>query len=118
VSTTTSLFPHHSEAATHSRAAASRFSQPSFLVPLAIWSVFLIGLLLQLFSPHLQIAHDSFVIPQDLVHTGTPLDPHALVQKERIIQSFSGILVLAGAVGLALFYRRTLLLSLSGKSEN
>jgi len=118
VSTAIPLLPHHPKSATPTREAAIRLNKSAFLVPLAIWTIFLIGLLLQLFSPHLQIAHDSFVIPQDLVHSGTPLDPHALVQKERIIQSFSALLVLAGAVGLALYYRRTLLKSLSGKSEN
>jgi len=123
VSTAIPLYPNHPKDSTPSREAASRINDPrlgksSLLVPFAIWSVFLIGLLLQLFSPHLQIAHDSFVIPQDLVHSGTSLDPHALVQKERIIQSFSALLVLAGAVGLAFFYRHTLLKSLTGKSAN
>jgi hypothetical protein len=125
VSTTIPLYPSRQKEATLPRVAASRFNDPatrhnrsSLLVPLTIWAIFLIGLSLQLFSPHLQIAHDSFVIPQDLVHPGTPLDPHALVQKERIIQSFSALLVLVGAVGLAFYYRRTLLKSFSGKSEN
>jgi hypothetical protein len=89
----------------------------SLLVPLSIWAVFLTGLLLQLFSPHLQVAHDSFVIPADVMSRGSPVDPHALVRQERMIQLSSALLVLAGAIGLALFYRRTLFRYLFGKGE-
>jgi len=90
----------------------------TFWLSLAIWSIFLSGVLLQLFSPHLQIAHNAFVIPPDLIRAGTPLDPRALVQQEKAIQLSSALLVLAGATGLAVFYRRTLLMHLSGKDKN
>ena len=105
--------------------AASRFHAPtttsnkiSLWLPLAIWTIFLAGLLLQLFSPHLQIAHNAFVIPQDAVRPGMPVDPRSLVQLEKSIQIASALLVLAGATGLALFYRRTLLKYALGKAEN
>ncbi len=105
--------------------AASRFREPatpsrkiSLWFPLAIWTVFLAGLVLQLFSPHLQIAHDAFVIPQDAIRPGMPVDPRSLVRLEKGIQLASALLVLSGATGLALFYRRTLLQYATGKSES
>jgi hypothetical protein len=86
-------------------------------LPFAIWAVFLSGLLLQLFSPHLRVVHNAFVIPPDLANRGTPVDPRALVQKERTIQMCSAFLALVGAAGLALWYRHTLLQSLLGKRK-
>jgi hypothetical protein len=92
-------------------------NRPSPLVPLVIWAVFFSGLLLQLFSPHLRISHDSFVIPQDEVSQGSVIDPRALIAKERTIQLCSALLTLAGAIGLALYYRRTLLKYVSRSRE-
>jgi NhaP-type Na+/H+ or K+/H+ antiporter len=89
----------------------------SLLIPISIWAVFLAGLMLQLFSPHLQIDHNSFVIPQDLINQGVPIDPRALVRQERVIQICSALLALAGAIGLALYYRRALSRSWSGRGE-
>jgi hypothetical protein len=92
-------------------------NRPSPLVPLVIWAVFFSGLLLQLFSPHLRISHDSFVIPQDAVSQGSVIDPRALIAKERTIQLCSALLTLAGAIGLAVYYRRTLLKYVSRSRE-
>jgi len=86
-------------------------------MPLLLWAIFLAGLALQLFSPHLRIAHDAFVISPDLVTPGSVVDPHALVQRERMIQLYSALLVLAGAIGLGLYYRRSLLRHLLGKEK-
>jgi hypothetical protein len=96
--------------------AATDRGRKALWIPLAMWAVLLVGLLLQLFSPHLQIAHNSFVIPPELVRQGMPLDPRALVQQERMIQLCSALLVLTGASGLGLYYRRILLKYASGKS--
>ncbi len=86
-------------------------------IPAVLWAVFLAGLALQLFSPHLSIAHNAFVIPPSLADHGSTLDPRALVQKERMIQSFSALFSLTGAIGLGLYYRRSLLRHLLGKDD-
>jgi len=87
-------------------------------LPYAIWTIFLAGVLLQLFSPHLQIAHNAFVIPPDAIRQGMLLDPTALVRQEKTIQLLSALLVLAGATGLALLYRHTLLRHFWDKGQN
>lgn len=92
-------------------------NKTSRLVPLSIWTVFLVGLLLQLFSPHLRVAHDSFVIPADVMSRGLPVDPRALVKREKMIQLSSALLALSGAIGLAVYYRRTLFRHSPGKGE-
>ena len=91
--------------------------RPSLALPICIWAVFAAGLLLQLFSPHLQIAHNAFVMPADAVSRGLPVDPRALVQRERMVQVCSALLALSGAIGLAVYYRRTLVRSFSGRGE-
>ena len=89
--------------------------KPSLLIPSLIWAVFLSGLLLQWFSPHLRIEHDAFVMPQDAAARGVPIDPQALVRRERMIQLSSAFLSVTGAVCLALYYRRSLSSYLPGK---
>ena len=124
MNTTSSIHPSHARDA-KPFSAVSGFSDPTTLrnrkslwLPIAIWTVFCAGLLLQLFSPHLQIAHDAFVIPQDVILQGMPIDPRSLVQQEKLIQLSSALLVLAGATALALYYRRTLLKYATGTGEN
>jgi hypothetical protein len=92
-------------------------TKKSPLVPLAIWAVFLAGLLLQAFSPHLRIDHDSFVMPADGISRGVPIDPRALVKQQKTMQLCSALLAVAGAAGLAIYYRRTLFRHLPGQSE-
>ena len=90
-------------------------SKKSLWLPLLLWAIFVAGLALQLFAPHLGIAHNAFVIPPGLATHGSAVDPRALVQKEKMMQLSSALLVLAGAIGLALYYRRSLLRHLLGK---
>jgi len=87
----------------------------SVIPPALLWFVFCAGLALQYFSPHLAVEHDSFVIPQTAMKPGSAIDPRALVRRERLIQGASAGLVLAGAVGLALWYRELLQRSFSRK---
>jgi NhaP-type Na+/H+ or K+/H+ antiporter len=100
-----------------STAVSPKADKTSLLFQLSIWTVFLAGLFLQFFSPHLQVAHDSFVIPPALMAQGLPIDPRALIRQERMIQLCSAFLVLVGAIGLALYYRRSLFRYLSGSGE-
>ncbi len=72
------------------------------------WVVFCAGLIVQAFAPRLKIANSAFVIPPDVTSRATSVNPAALVEKERILQSLSAILTMAGAVGLGLYYRRSL----------
>lgn len=87
------------------------------LIPLFIWAIFLLGLSLQLLSPHLRIEHDSFVMPADGISRGVPIDPRALVKQQKTMQLCSALLSLAGALGLALYYRRALFEHLPGRGE-
>jgi hypothetical protein len=69
-----------------------------------VWTVFALGLLVQVFSPHLKIEHNAFEMPPTLLALGKPISPSDLVARERIVQSTSAVLTLAGAVGLARCY--------------
>jgi hypothetical protein len=89
----------------------------ALLIRALIWAVFLSGLLLEVFSSHLKIAHDSFVIPANMIPQGSTIDPRALVMRERTIQLCSAALVLAGAIGLAIYYRVVLLSSFRRKGN-
>ena len=73
-----------------------------------LWMVFCAGLIVQAFAPRLKIVNRAFVIPPDLTSRATSVNPAALVEKERILQSLSVILTLAGAVGLGVYYRHSL----------
>ena len=86
-----------------------------YAVPVLLWLVFAGGLVLQAFSPHLAIEHNSFVITEDSVPRGSVVDPQQLVQRQKAIQGTSAVLVLVGAVGLAYWYRGALRKSLTGK---
>jgi hypothetical protein len=75
---------------------------------LFFWMLFIAGLLVQAFGPHLKIQNNQFVAPPSLVASGQPIRPDELVAHERSLQLLSGVLTLAGALGLAFRYRKTL----------
>ena len=72
------------------------------------WTVFALGLLAQAFSVRLQIKDDAFVVPPALLSEGEHLDLARLVARERQLQWFSLVATSSGALGLALYYRRSL----------
>lgn len=73
-----------------------------------LWVIFCAGLMVQAFAPRLKIVNRAFVIPPDVTSRATVINPAALVEKERILQSLSAILTVAGAVGLGFYYRHSL----------
>jgi hypothetical protein len=62
------------------------------------------GLLVQIFSPHLKIESTAFVMPPELLAPGKPISPSDIVAKERLVQSISAVLTVGGALGLAWCY--------------
>jgi hypothetical protein len=78
------------------------------LFPVISWVVFASGLLVQVFSPHLKIAHHSFAMPPGMSAPGKTVSPSEIVAKERIVQSLSALLTTTGAFGLARCYWQTL----------
>ncbi|HEX5322931.1 MAG TPA: hypothetical protein VFW40_04035 [Capsulimonadaceae bacterium] len=74
--------------------------------PVLFWCLLAGGLLLQGFSPHLQIKQHSFVILVSPSTNGQPLDPAALVDRDRIMQAASGIVLIIACIGLAFQYRQ------------
>lgn len=87
----------------------------SVLLPTVLWLLFAAGLVLQIFSPHLAIEHNSFVIPESIAAPGSTIDPRALVQRQRIMQGSSALLMVIAVVGLGIRYREALSESLSWK---
>jgi hypothetical protein len=85
------------------------------LITAFFWLLFSAGLVLQVFSPHLAIEHNSFVIPATAVARGGGIDPPRLVARQRAFQAASATLVLIGTIGLAMSYRELISRSLSGK---
>lgn len=82
-----------------------------------LWIAFGLGILLQAFSSHLEISNNAFVMSPAWVKTHADLDPIGVVNRERKLQALSGLLVLGGAIGLAVFYRRALVESLTGAKK-
>ena len=80
------------------------------LVPALLWTMFISGLLVQAFGPHLEISENAFVIPSSSVSEGKELDPAKIIARERRLQALSAVLTLSGALGLGLYYRRVLLM--------
>jgi hypothetical protein len=74
-----------------------------------LWMVFCLGLLLQAFSAHLEIAQNAFVMPPALAASRVGLDPAAVVSRERRLQAVSSLLVLGSAIGLGIYHRRRLI---------
>lgn len=84
----------------------------------ALWAVFVAGLLVQFAAPRLRIENNAFVMPQIVNLQGATLRPDALVRRERWMQGISGVLTVGGAMALGVCYRRTLAMALMGsKSE-
>lgn len=77
---------------------------PRQRLPIIFWAVFAMGMLAQVFSPHLKIENHAFSMPSDLLPPGTTISPSDIVAKERIIQATSAILTVGGALGLARCY--------------
>jgi hypothetical protein len=75
---------------------------------LICWLIFAAGVLLQLFGPHLKIANRAFVIPPKLTTQGNNIHLVEIIAGQRRMQVISALLVLGGAVGLAVLYRDTL----------
>jgi hypothetical protein len=84
---------------------------------LCIWAVFVAGLLVQVFAPHLKIANGAFMIPPALVADGNNIHLDQLIQQERRMQMISLILTVSGALGLAFRYRHTLKRSVARRSD-
>jgi hypothetical protein len=74
---------------------------------LFFWALFAAGLLVQLFSPHLKIEDNRFVLPTSLA-SNAEIDPAGIIAHARRMQILSGFLTTAGAIGLALCYREVL----------
>lgn len=72
------------------------------------WVVLALGVLCQAFGPHLKIKNNKFVLPPALAVSGQDIRPAEIVARERQWQVMSGILTLAGTLGLALCYREEL----------
>lgn len=77
--------------------------------PAILWAVFGIGLLVQAFAPRLRIENGAFVIPAVLTSGSQPTAPAEIVTRERWLRALSAALTLAGALGLAHYYRGSLL---------
>jgi hypothetical protein len=72
------------------------------------WAVLALGVLFQAFGPHLKIKKNKFVLPPSLVSSSQEIRPVEIVTRERRLQIVSGVLTLAGALGLTLCYREAL----------
>lgn len=72
------------------------------------WGVLALGVLCQAFGPHLKIKNNKFVLPPSFVASSPDIRPAEIVTRERQWQVVSGILTLAGTLGLALCYRERL----------
>jgi hypothetical protein len=70
--------------------------------------MFAAGMLLQLVGPHLKIANRAFVIPQKLTTEGHNIRLVEIIARQREMQVISALMVLGGAIGLAVLYRDTL----------
>ena len=83
--------------------------RPNRWLGLLLWVIFGAGLLVQVLAPRLKIEHNAFVIPPALMSPGKAIDPEAIVAREKRMQLLSGLLTLGGALGLAFYYRDTLI---------
>jgi|SRR5215469_11475204 len=80
------------------------------------WVVLALGVLCQAFGPHLKIKNNKFVLPTSLLAFSQDIRPAEIVARERRLQIVSGILTLAGTLGLALCYREVLFGARSDRS--
>lgn len=81
------------------------------------WTLFVAGLLLQAFGPHLKIKDNRFIFPPSLVSAATEIRPDVIVARERKRQFLSAVLTVGGAVGLALCHRKALFGRLSSQRD-
>jgi hypothetical protein len=72
------------------------------------WTLFAVGVLLQASGPHLKIKNNVFILPPAPASAGKVIRPVEIVGRERRLQLLSGVLTLAGALGLAVSYRKVL----------
>lgn len=79
-----------------------------------LWTIFALGLLVEMAAPRLKIENNVFVMPPINNAGAAILRPDALVRRERWMQAASGILTVGGALGLGAYYRRTLTAALRG----
>lgn len=79
-----------------------------------LWAVFAAGLLVEMWAPRLKIENNAFVMPPINDSHAATLRPDVLVRRERRMQAGAGILTVAGALGLGIYYRRTLAMALRG----
>ena len=73
-----------------------------------LWTVFLIGIVLQYSTPGLKVENRAFVMPASSIAAGAEVRPDLIVQRERRMQWASGLCTLGGALALAFWYRRSL----------
>jgi hypothetical protein len=81
-------------------------------LPMLLSVIFGAGLLVQVFGTRLEITNNAFLIPRSLVADGQNIHPAELVADERRRQSLAALLTIGGALGLAIYYRRSLISSL------
>jgi hypothetical protein len=86
------------------RKSESSESPSSRWLSAIFWGVFAIGLLVQVFSPHLKVQNHAFAAPPSLLSAGKTISPAPLVAKERTVQSLSAFLTIVGALGLGWCY--------------
>jgi hypothetical protein len=79
------------------------------LVVLLCWLLFAAGLLVQLLGPHLKISNRAFVIPPSLTAGGNDIQLVEIIARQRRMQLRSTLLIVSGAVGLAVLYRGILI---------
>jgi hypothetical protein len=84
-----------------------RQSQTQFAA--LLWILLGAGMLLQGFSPHLQIRNDAFYFPSSYVAGGKKLDPAPLIKRQRWMQASSALLLFGATVGLGRHYRHLFL---------
>ena len=86
---------------------ALRYRRPDQWWSVVFWAILACGLLLQGFSPHLQIKQNAFVMPLSAGGgSSEPLNPIALVNRDKFMQGFAGLLLIVACVGLGFRYRR------------
>jgi hypothetical protein len=68
-----------------------------------MWTIFAVGILVQVFSPGLRIEHSKLVAPAS-ISQATEIHPSEIIARERHVQMLSAILTMGGALGLAVCY--------------
>jgi hypothetical protein len=81
---------------------------------ICLWTVFATGLLIQALAPRLKIEDRAFVMPPIVNVQGAQIRPDALVRRERLMQTASGVFTVGAAMALAFYYRRTLVIAIRG----